>query len=138
MDSEAKFKVKLIVAETEKEIERKYEQWLSDNLSVAIIEHSISANPLKRGQRIQFVISLAIFYCDNKDALNTVLTEDDLNISRAFIKIEKAFIEKALKKAGGNKTRAAKILGISGRALWYKMKDYGISFKLGEKDSEAT
>ncbi|MDA8084634.1 MAG: sigma-54 dependent transcriptional regulator [Nitrospiraceae bacterium] len=41
--------------------------------------------------------------------------------------IERTAIENALIRAGGNRRRAAGILGISLRSLQYKIKDYGIS-----------
>jgi DNA-binding NtrC family response regulator len=40
---------------------------------------------------------------------------------------EKAAIESALKAAGGNRTHAAKALGISRRTLHNKLNEYGIS-----------
>jgi len=42
-------------------------------------------------------------------------------------KAEEAHIRKALKEADGNKTKAAKILGISLRALYYKIEKYNIN-----------
>ncbi len=41
--------------------------------------------------------------------------------------IERTAIEDALIRSGGNRRRAAGILGISMRSLQYKIKDYGIS-----------
>ncbi len=41
--------------------------------------------------------------------------------------VEKRAIEKALKRFGGNRRRAAEFLGISLRALQYKIKGYGIT-----------
>ena len=40
--------------------------------------------------------------------------------------VEKELIEHALSKTGGNRTRAAKMLEISHRALLYKIKEYGL------------
>ena len=40
---------------------------------------------------------------------------------------EKAAIENALKSAGGNRTHAAKALGISRRTLHNKLNEHGIS-----------
>jgi PAS domain S-box-containing protein len=40
---------------------------------------------------------------------------------------ERSFIEQALADASGNRTRAAKILGMSRTTLWRKMKEYSIS-----------
>lgn len=45
--------------------------------------------------------------------------------SEARQRIEMAYIEKALAESGGNRTRAAKILGISRRSLLYKLKERG-------------
>jgi two-component system NtrC family response regulator len=40
--------------------------------------------------------------------------------------IEKNYLLSALEKAGGNKTRAAELLGISRRAIYSKMKTHGL------------
>jgi PAS domain S-box-containing protein len=40
--------------------------------------------------------------------------------------LERDRIEDALRRAGGNKTRAARMLGISRGSLYYKMRQYGI------------
>ncbi len=40
---------------------------------------------------------------------------------------EKARIEEALRKTGGNRSRAAEILKVSYKTLLTKIKDYGIS-----------
>ena len=40
-------------------------------------------------------------------------------------------IRKALDSTGGNQTAAAKILGVSRRTLWTKIRQYGIEFKKG-------
>lgn len=47
----------------------------------------------------------------------------DLSFDEAKQRVEKAYIEKALTDAGGNRTKAAKILGISRRSLLYKLKE---------------
>ncbi len=54
------------------------------------------------------------------------LPESLFSIKEATRWLEKELIVKALKKTGGNRTRAAKLLDISHPALLYKMKDYGI------------
>ncbi len=54
------------------------------------------------------------------------LPENLYSIKEATRWLEKELITKALKKTGGNRTRAAKLLDISHPALLYKMKDYGI------------
>lgn len=52
--------------------------------------------------------------------------EDDLSLKRASERLERDFITLALEKTGGNRTRAAKLLEISHRALLYKLKEYKI------------
>jgi two-component system response regulator AtoC len=51
----------------------------------------------------------------------------ELSIKLSSKVLEKELIRKALQKTGGNRTRAAKLLEISHRALLYKIKEYGIS-----------
>jgi two-component system response regulator AtoC len=50
----------------------------------------------------------------------------DFSLSLARRRFETAFIREALEAAGGNRTRAARLLGISHRALLYKLKEYGL------------
>ena len=47
-----------------------------------------------------------------------------LSFVEAKQKIERKYIERALTEAGGNRTKAAKILGISRRSLIYKLKEH--------------
>ncbi|MGI5863852.1 MAG: sigma-54-dependent transcriptional regulator [Myxococcales bacterium] len=58
------------------------------------------------------------------DAL--VIGPEELSIKRATTLIEAELIRRALRKTGGNRTRAAELLELSQRALIYKIKDYGI------------
>ncbi|OPZ62421.1 MAG: acetoacetate metabolism regulatory protein AtoC [Candidatus Aerophobetes bacterium ADurb.Bin490] len=39
---------------------------------------------------------------------------------------EVSLIRQALEKTGGNRTKAAEILGVSRRTLLYRIKEYGI------------
>ncbi len=55
------------------------------------------------------------------------ISDDNLSIKQRTRALEISLILKALKKTGGNRTRAAKILEISHRALLYKLKEYGLS-----------
>jgi len=53
--------------------------------------------------------------------------EDRLvTLSEVSQRAEKEYIEKVLRLTGGNKTRAAELLGISRKTLWEKMNTYGI------------
>jgi len=44
-----------------------------------------------------------------------------LELAEAIVALESNFIEEALRRSGDNKRRAAALLGISERALWYKL-----------------
>ena len=61
------------------------------------------------------------------------LTPDDfesnqrLHQSKSLKEMEKIMIMRTLEETSGNRTRAAKILGISRRTLQHKLKDYGIN-----------
>ncbi|MCA1797408.1 MAG: sigma-54 dependent transcriptional regulator [Geobacteraceae bacterium] len=55
------------------------------------------------------------------------LDEDDLSLKRAIAALEEHHIRAALQQTAGNRTKAAKILEISLRALHYKIHEYGIS-----------
>ena len=52
--------------------------------------------------------------------------DQDLSIKRRLPDLEARLIREALRRTGGNRTHASRMLQISHRALLYKMKDYGI------------
>jgi len=54
------------------------------------------------------------------------IPEDSLSIKKHTRRLEEKLIRKALKKTGGNKTRAAKLLELSYPALLSKIIDYGV------------
>jgi two-component system response regulator AtoC len=56
----------------------------------------------------------------------TPFTEEEFSIKKASKFLETNLIKKALKKAKGNHTHAARLLELSHRALLYKIKEYGI------------
>ena len=43
---------------------------------------------------------------------------------RRFLKLEKQMIAKVLSRTKSNKSKAAKLLEISERTLWYKVREY--------------
>jgi two-component system response regulator AtoC len=51
--------------------------------------------------------------------------DEDLDLERRVAELEQRLIRKALAEAGDNKARAARLLNISERTLWYKLKKYG-------------
>jgi two-component system, NtrC family, response regulator HydG len=52
-------------------------------------------------------------------------TDEGDSLNRTLEQVERDHIGKVLKVTGGNRTRAARILGISGATLWRKMKQIG-------------
>ncbi len=50
----------------------------------------------------------------------------DLSVKRRTDALERMLIARALKETGGNRTRAARLLDLSHRALLYKIKEYGL------------
>jgi two-component system response regulator HydG len=51
----------------------------------------------------------------------------DLSPGRSLKEVEKVMILRTLEETGGNRTHAARILGISRRTLQLKLKEYGIN-----------
>lgn len=52
--------------------------------------------------------------------------DGDLSVKRRTAALERHLIQAALERTGGNRSQAAEILELSGRALRYKIKDYGL------------
>jgi transcriptional regulator with PAS, ATPase and Fis domain len=52
--------------------------------------------------------------------------EDKFLLKDIVSDVEMRLIRRALKKAGGNRREAARFLGISDRAMYYKLEEYGI------------
>ena len=64
---------------------------------------------------------------DPPDALAGLIDGDELSLKVVMPRVEQLMIRRALEHTGGNRTRAATLLGISHRALLYKLKEHGIS-----------
>lgn len=62
----------------------------------------------------------------HEEEANEIENEDNLSIKERTKNLEISLILKALRKTKGNRTRAAKILEISHRALLYKIKEYNL------------
>jgi two-component system response regulator AtoC len=52
--------------------------------------------------------------------------DEDLSVKRRTAALEEALIRRALEQTGGNRTRAARLLDLSHRALLYKIREYGL------------
>jgi len=66
---------------------------------------------------------------DNLKELDDDLKDVQINLTpgRSLKEVEKTMILRTLEETGGNRTHAAKILGISRRTLQLKLKEYGIN-----------
>ncbi len=58
-------------------------------------------------------------------------TEDSLHLEPVLARIERTYLERALAKAQGVKTEAARLLGLKPSALYYKLTKYGLLEKNG-------
>jgi len=61
------------------------------------------------------------------EAVSAKATHNPLCLPNAVEQLERQLIAKALAQTNGNKSKAAKVLEISERSLWYKLSQYGIS-----------
>ena len=52
--------------------------------------------------------------------------DEDLSVKRRTATLERTLIRRALERTGGNRTRAARLLDLSHRALLYKIREYGL------------
>jgi len=58
---------------------------------------------------------------------NPMIPTGNLSIPKATESLERKLIAEALKQTGGNKSKAARLLEISERSLWYKISNYHIT-----------
>ena len=58
--------------------------------------------------------------------LTSAVEDEDMDLEASVAKLEKKLLSKALAESVGNKAKAARILKISERTLWYKLKKYGL------------
>ncbi|GAC1655381.1 MAG: sigma-54 dependent transcriptional regulator [Gemmatimonadaceae bacterium] len=86
------------------------------------IERSIV---LAEGSRIQpDDLPDAIRGAAGRDGMSPASAE--LSVKRQTEALERVLIKKALEQTGGNRTRAARLLELSHRALLYKIREYGL------------
>ncbi|MFH1624314.1 MAG: sigma-54 dependent transcriptional regulator [Pseudomonadota bacterium] len=75
-------------------------------------------------------LTLAAFKKDSEKSIKEVETEippEGLELEKFIGDVEKGILRSALRKTGGSKKKAAKLLNISLRAIRYKLEKYGIS-----------
>ncbi|SHG85826.1 Transcriptional regulator containing PAS, AAA-type ATPase, and DNA-binding Fis domains [Thermosyntropha lipolytica DSM 11003] len=67
---------------------------------------------------------------DRSDLKRRLRVEENLNLKMTKREAEKEAIRKALAWAGGNKTKAAALLGLSRSTLYYKINKYGLEERI--------
>lgn len=90
-----------------------------------IIERTVS---LEQGAAIlPESLPQSIFHAGVSRRTSTdIITTEGVNLEEIVENIERDLIEKALKKTGGVKKKAAKLLGISFRSMRYRLEKYGL------------
>ena len=63
---------------------------------------------------------------NESDSTVGAAADEDLSVKRRTARLERTLIRRALVKTGGNRTRAARLLELSHRALLYKIREYGL------------
>ena len=74
-------------------------------------------------------LELAHFPLDtpsDPSAADRVAELKELALDPAVEAVERRYLAEALRQSGGNKTRAAQLLQVSERTVWYKLKKYGL------------
>ncbi|MDH5639315.1 MAG: sigma-54 dependent transcriptional regulator [Nitrospinota bacterium] len=66
------------------------------------------------------------FLEESQDAAHSLIQEDGVDLEGKLFSIEKEYLEESLKKTGGKKKEAAKLLKMSFRSFRYKIKKHGI------------
>jgi len=62
----------------------------------------------------------------HRNSIEEIDGSEVLSIKRATRRLQRDFMAKALKRTGGNKTQAAKLLEVSRPMLIAKIKEYGL------------
>ncbi len=90
------------------------------NLSDEYIYDILLKHGIPENQKVLRAVRCVI----NLSGLEEIMQDDpdDLNLAR----MEQRYISKAMTRFNGDKTKAAKALGITGRTLYTKLKEYDI------------
>jgi two-component system response regulator AtoC len=94
--------------------------------NVRELENTIERAMVLAEEPMLRVEDLPLRITESRDPVRRILASGDLSIKRTTRYLEEELIRRSLKKTGGNRTNAAKILEISHRALLYKIKEYGL------------
>ena len=94
--------------------------------NVRELENTIERAMVLAEEKVLSVEDLPERVTESRDPVRRILTSGELSIKKTTRFLEEELIRRALKKTGGNRTNAAKILEISHRALLYKIKEFGL------------
>jgi len=94
--------------------------------NVRELENTIERAMVLAEEKVLCVEDLPERVTESRDPIRRILTSGELSIKKTTRFLEEELIRRALKKTGGNRTNAAKILEISHRALLYKIKEFGL------------
>jgi len=97
---------------------------LSDDEEARLMAYDWPGNVRELRNALQRYIALGHleFFPSGAESRHSV-SPVDLDLREAVRTVEKSLISKALKQAGGNRSRAADLLGISRRALFRKLSE---------------
>ncbi|RME67801.1 MAG: hypothetical protein D6778_02765, partial [Nitrospirae bacterium] len=104
---------------------------LSPKAKTALLNYSFPGNVRELENLIERLVTLAegprIELEDLPEEIRTFSeTPVETSLQSVTERAEREHILRVLKSTGGNKTRAAELLGISRKTLWEKMRHYGI------------
>ena len=91
---------------------------------------SLTAQITEVGSSIEEMIRSARQVSENTDALAGAVSETSASMSQmadSMQQVERDLIAQALRTAGGNQTKAARLLGMSRDTLRYRIKKHGLS-----------
>lgn len=91
-----------------------------------LLERAINLANLKREKQLECKHFPSLFEGSSEEMPVDMAID---HLGEAVEKLEKITIERALEKAGNNKTQAAKILGLNKSVLYRKMKKYSIAIE---------
>jgi DNA-binding NtrC family response regulator len=121
--SDIPFLVKRFLSEATATAERR--MWLTPEAEVLLNEHAWPGNVRQLRNTIQRIVALGVPGPVSQEALRQLLTdpqqEDNEDPSGELSEIERRQILRVLQETGGNKTKAAEILGIQRRTLYKKL-----------------